>query len=317
MLPLSHLQPNPLQPRASMDPTELQELVDSIKVHGLLEPLVVAHTPAGYQIIAGERRWKAAKVAGLTEVPCIIKDTSPKGMLEMAIIENVQRVDLPPMDRSRAFQRLLDEFHLTVGQIADRVGKSQSYISNSLRLLTLPDALKDGLLSGAITEGHARALMSIEDVRMMVEAYKIILKEGGSVRRAEDIARRIKTNAGRMPSSVSVNTLIVSPEIDMIQSTLQRYFGMRTKVKVQRSRTQTKVQFAFKGSPDESQRMIEKLLELTKSAPIEEYKDPNIITLDSFAATEIVIGEDENGQVNIEETEVSGLVSRDEANSSL
>src|SRR4030043_1498016 len=121
---INQLQPNPLQPRGSITPESLQDLVDSIKEHGILEPIVVAHTPAGYQIIAGERRWRAAKLAGLEMVPVIIKETSPKGMLEMALVENVQRTDLNPIERARAFERLMAEFGLSSSEVAIRIGKS-------------------------------------------------------------------------------------------------------------------------------------------------------------------------------------------------
>ena len=192
-IPVSDLQANPLQPRGVITPESLVDLVDSIKEHGVLEPLVVAKTPAGYQIIAGERRWRASKLAGLSHVPAIIRETSPKGMLEMALVENVQRVDLNPLDRAKGFERLMNEFGLTTSEIAVRIGKSVAYVSNTMRLLTLPDALKDGLLSGLITEGHARALSSIDDTSLMIEAYKIILRESGSARRGEGFAPRGKT----------------------------------------------------------------------------------------------------------------------------
>src|SRR5713226_1956416 len=132
------LQPNPLQPRGLITPDSLVELVDSIRAHGVLEPLVVAKTPAGFQIIAGERRWRASKIVGLIKVPVIIRETSPQGMLEMAIVENVQRIDLNPLEPAQAYTRLMDEFNLTNAEIAQRVSKSPSYISNTIRLLTLP-----------------------------------------------------------------------------------------------------------------------------------------------------------------------------------
>src|SRR3990167_8146854 len=157
-LDITQIQANPLQPRVMITPDSLMDLVDSIREHGILEPLIVAHTPAGFQIIAGERRWRAAKLAGLTHVPAIVKETSPQGMLEMALVENVQRTDLNPIDRAKAFERLIEEFDLTNTEGAQRIGKSPSYVSNTMRFLSLPDALKDGLLSGLITEGHARAL---------------------------------------------------------------------------------------------------------------------------------------------------------------
>ena len=131
-LEINLLQPNPLQPRGMIVSDTLNELVESIRIHGILEPLVVAKTPAGYQIIAGERRWKAAKTVGLKAVPVIIKETTPRGMLEMALVENVQREDLNPLDRAQAYKRLLEEFNLATSEIAIRVSKSASYISNTL-----------------------------------------------------------------------------------------------------------------------------------------------------------------------------------------
>lgn len=193
------LQPNPLQPRGQILPDTLVELAESIREHGILEPLVIAKTPAGYQIIAGERRWRAAKLAGLTKVPSVVKETSPQGMLEMALVENVQRVDLNPLERAQAYKRLMEEFGLATADIGQRVGKSGPYISNSLRLLELPDALKDGLLSGGITEGHAKALVGLGDVNLMIDGYKQILTQNLGVRAAEELVRRIKAKADIQP----------------------------------------------------------------------------------------------------------------------
>lgn len=281
-LSVNELQPNPLQPRGAITPESLVDLVDSIKEHGILEPLVVAKTPAGYQIIAGERRWRASKLAGLTHVPAIIRETSPKGMLEMALVENVQRVDLNALDRAKGFERLQSEFGLSTSEIAVRIGKSVAYVSNSLRLLTLPDALKDGLLSGLITEGHARALAAIDDTELMVEAYKQILKESGSVRRAEELARRMKAKSGQAPKKSGVRRdqmHIISEEIDKIQEELQKALEFhppedmdekvakkkKTRVKLTRSRRETKLRIVFKGKPEETEDRLQRLLKsLTK-----------------------------------------------------
>src|SRR5258708_13892727 len=146
-LEIDLIQANPLQPRGLITPESLAELAESIREHGILEPIVLAKTPAGYQIIAGERRWRASKLVGLNKVPVIIRETTPQGMLEMAIVENVQRVDLNPLERAQAYKRLMDEFNLTNSEIAQRVAKSPSYISNTIRLLALPDAIKDALTS--------------------------------------------------------------------------------------------------------------------------------------------------------------------------
>ena len=167
-LPTNYLQPNPFQPRDKVKKTDLTDLVESIKVHGVLEPLLVAETPAGYQIIAGERRWRAAKVLGITELPVYIKQTTPQGMLEMAIVENLQRSNLNPIERAQSFARLNREFGLSNAELAKRLSKSDAYISNTLRLLDLPDAISDGLLSGQISEGHARALSGIKDQPQMI-----------------------------------------------------------------------------------------------------------------------------------------------------
>jgi len=252
------LQSNPLQPRGLITPESVIELAESIKEHGILEPLVVAKTPAGYQIIAGERRWRAAKMAGLKTVPALIKETSPQGMLEMALVENVQREDLNPIERAQAFVRLIEEFGLTNKEICQRIGKSPAYISNSIKLLTLPDALKDGLLSNLITEGHARALAGIEDPKLMVEAYKMILRESGSVRRAEDVARRMKKKAGQIQKKDTYPPHIVSDEIDQIRDNLHQALGgdEKTIVKVSRSRIETKVAISFKGTLEETEEKL-------------------------------------------------------------
>lgn len=271
-IPIDQLQPNPLQPRGSITPESLVDLVDSIKEHGILEPLVVAKTPAGYQIIAGERRWRASRLAGLSHVPAIIRETSPKGMLEMALVENVQRIDLNALDRAKGFERLMTEFSLSTSEIAVRIGKSVAYVSNSIRLLTLPDALKDGLLSGLISEGHARALAAIDDPDLMVEAYKIILKESGSVRRAEELARRMKAKSNQDMNRASASKVImrvVSDDIDKMQEDLtQKFFNPQDEdskrkktstVKLIRSQRETRVQFIFKGNLDETEKRLQKL----------------------------------------------------------
>jgi ParB family chromosome partitioning protein len=262
-LDVDSLQANPLQPRGLITPESLVELVESIKEHGVLEPLVVAKTPAGYQIIAGERRWRAAKIAGLKTVPSIIKETSPQGMLEMALVENVQREDLNPLERAQAFIRLMEEFGLSNKEISQRIAKSPSYISNSIKLLSLPDALKDGLLSGLITEGHARALAGIEDHRLMVEGYKIVLRESASVRQTEDIARRIRKRAGQPSYDLTgaKPPLIISDEIDQIRDKIHQVLGgdEKTKIKLTRSRAETRLIIVLKGNLEATEERLQKI----------------------------------------------------------
>lgn len=264
-IPVDELQGNPLQPRGVITPESIVDLVDSVKEHGILEPLVVAKTPAGFQIIAGERRWRAAKIAGLETVPAIVRETSPRGMLEMALVENVQRVDLNPLERAKAFSRLQEEFGLGTSEIARRIGKSQAYVSNSLRLLTLPDALKDGLLTGLITEGHARALAAIEDVTLMIEAYKIVLKESGSVRRAEDLARRMRAKEGTLETRKKAKkqtVRLVHEDIDRMRDEIEEALTdsqEKTNVKLSRSRSETRLVVVLKGNLEQTEGRLQKI----------------------------------------------------------
>lgn len=262
-LAINHLQPNPLQPRGVISNESLSDLVNSIAEHGILEPLVIAHTPAGYQIIAGERRWRAAKLAGMQAVPVIIKETSPRGMLEMALVENVQRTDLNPIERAKAFERLMMEFTLGVNNIAHRIGKSAAYVSNTMRLMSLPDAIKDGLMAGLITEGHARALAGIPDVKMMIDVYKQLLKDPGSVRKAEDLARRLREKIGNQRTGRPDLQHIVSEEIDrmlkVLHTSLQRTLS-RARVRLSRSRVETRLVISLKGTPEETEETLQKIV---------------------------------------------------------
>ncbi len=242
---INELQPNPLQSRGVISQNSLNDLVQSIKEHGVLEPLIIAKTPAGYQIIAGERRWRAAKICGVTKVPVVIKQTTSQGMLEMAIVENVQREDLNPIERAQAFRRLMEEFSLQISEIARKIGKSDGYVSNTLRLLSLPDAIKDGIISGATTEGHARALAGIGDTKLMIEAYKILLSENSSVRRAEELARKMKAQLNQ--KSRSKIGWIHSQEVELLTEKLEKVFPGT--VKVNQASTYTKVILVIRGEP--------------------------------------------------------------------
>lgn len=245
-LEINLLQPNPLQVRSLIKSESLVDLVESIKEHGILEPIVVAKTPAGFQIIAGERRWRAAKIVGMTTVPVIVKETSTQGMLEMALVENVQREDLNPIERAQGLQRLIDEFGITVTEIAKRIGKSPAYVSNSLRLLALPDAIKDGIISNDITEGHARAIAGLTDVKLMVEVYKIILAEGASVRRAEELVRKIKEKTEPLKKAVAEK--IQSAEMEKLADDISK--KLNAIIRVEQSKVSAKIQILFKGNPE-------------------------------------------------------------------
>lgn len=268
LLKIEVLQTNPFQPRDKIHKEDLEDLVKSIKIHGIIEPLVVAHTPAGYQIIAGERRWRAAQVAGLSEVPVLIKETTPKGMLEMAIVENLQRVNLTAIERAQSFQRLNRNFNLNVGEIAERLGKSSSYVSNSLKLLNLPDAIKDGMLGKQISEGHARAISGIQDTNTMLQVYKQVLKENASVRRAEELARLAKSKTGqtRVFKPHTVVYQVDDKVIEIFENKIKRYLGAKAKLKLHRTAKQTKVSFIIKGDVEDTQQGLEKIINMLDSA---------------------------------------------------
>src|SRR3989344_613504 len=243
-LDVNLLQPNPLQVRNLIKSESLVDLVESIKEHGLLEPLVVAKTPAGYQIVAGERRWRASKIVGLKKLPAIVKETTAIGMLEMALVENVQREDLNPIERAQGFQRLMDEFGFGVTQISKRIGKSPAYVSNTLRLLTLPDAIKDGIISGDVSEGHARAIAGLGDPKLMVEAFKTILAEGSSVRKAEELSRIIKTKINKGPRT-QVDKIFNSEMEDLSEQMAKQIGG---DVDITQSQVRVTIKIVLKGN---------------------------------------------------------------------
>ena len=259
-LEISLLQANPLQPRGIISPESLQELVDSIREQGILEPIVVARTPAGYQIIAGERRWRAAKILGLEKVPVVIKETTPQGMLEMSIVENVQREDLNPIERAQAYRRLIEEFGLGTNEVARRVGKSAPTISNTIRLLSLPDAIKDALVAGVITEGHVRPLISLGDPKLMLELFKRILKENSTVRDTEEMARHAKGEIQKKEPRTKVHKLWV-PELDEMARGLEQKRGLNN-VAMYQSRTQARITMIIKGDVDVTGPKIKELYEL-------------------------------------------------------
>lgn len=266
-LPTNQLQSNPFQPRGRFSAESISELKQSIAIYGILEPLVVAETPAGYQIIAGERRWRAARELGLAEVPVWVKKTTPRGMLEMAIVENVQRVDLSAIERAQAFQQLMRDFQFTPKQVADRVGKSASYVSNTIRLLALPDAVKDGLVGQLITEGHARALSGLGEDKHIIECYKTVLRKNASVRETEELVRLYKhrEELGTEEKRGRNRNLQVVDTTQWVKQ-ISRAFQAKTKVKLSRSSAQTRVTITLVGSPDETQSDLEKILALGESS---------------------------------------------------
>ncbi len=262
------LQTNPLQPRGVITPESIAELADSIREQGILEPLVIAKTPAGYQIIAGERRYRAAKLLGLVKVPVVVIETTPQGMLEMSIVENVQREDLNPIEKALAYKRLIDEFGLGTNEVAKRVGKSAPTVSNTIRLLSLPDAIKDALVAGVISEGHVRPLISLGDPKLMLELFKKILKENSTVRQTEEMARQIKSEVQKKETRTENDKLWI-PELDEMAKDLQKKHGFDT-VNVFQSRSQARVTFVIRGDIEATTPKIKLIHDLLGGGKAEE-----------------------------------------------
>jgi ParB family chromosome partitioning protein len=191
-VPVSAIIPNPMQPRTNLDPDALAELAASINEHGLIQPLIVSQRgPEQYQLLAGERRWQAARMAGKATVPVIVKEATPQQALELALVENIQRADLNPLEEASAFQQLVDEFGLTQEQVAERVSKSRVAVTNTIRLLRLPADVKQALADGTIREGHARALLALPTPEAQVAALKVVSGKALSVRQTEELVRRL------------------------------------------------------------------------------------------------------------------------------
>ena len=191
MMKIALVEPNRAQPRKEFDKERLTELAESIRQFGVISPLLVQKMDDHYEIIAGERRWRAAQIAGLKEIPVIIRDYSKQEAVEISLIENIQREDLNPIEEAKAYVRLMDEFTLTQEQIAGRVAKSRSAVTNAMRLLRLPDDVQEMLIYGDLSEGHARALLSLPDGGVQVEAARKIVKEGLSVRDTEKLVKKM------------------------------------------------------------------------------------------------------------------------------
>ena len=201
LLPIYKIEPNPEQPRRDFDEEELQALADSIAEHGIIQPLTVRELPSGYyQIIAGERRWRAARIANLTEVPAVVIEADDKKVLELALIENLQRQDLNPVEEALGYQTLMAEHGMTQEEAAARVGKSRPAVANALRLLQLPDAVLDHIRNGKLTAGHARAILVLKTEKKQLEAAQKIMALGLSVRQAELLCKNMAKEPREMPA---------------------------------------------------------------------------------------------------------------------
>jgi ParB family chromosome partitioning protein len=227
-VPLTSIIPNPHQPRSPIRDQDLVELAASIEEHGIIQPLVVTRAPDGYHLIAGERRWRAARLAGLPTVPAVVKEVAPSEMLELALVENLQRADLNPLEEAVAYRQLVEEFGHTQEQVARRVGKSRVAVSNTLRLLKAARPVQEALLEGRISEGHARALLGLEQAQAQEAALKMVLKRELNVRQTEELVRRLVglRREERRP------TREISPETRALETRFREALG--TKVSLTR-----------------------------------------------------------------------------------
>jgi len=220
---LDKIVPNDYQPRKVFDDEKLKELAASIKEQGVIQPVIVHRAGTGFQLIVGERRWRASRLAGLKTIPAQVKEATKRELLEMALIENIQREDLNPLEAAEAYKRLQDEFKLTQEDLAKRVGKERSTVSNFLRILHLPKEVRQELASGALSMGHAKALLSLERSRDQIQAAVSILKRGLSVREAEALAARLK-NPSKAKKTVQ------SQELRAIEEKLKRSLGTKVRI---------------------------------------------------------------------------------------
>ena len=247
------IRPNRFQPRLQFPEDELDELCQSIKEQGILQPLLIREENDGYQLIAGERRLRAAKKAGLAQVPVVIKRISDSKLLELSIVENIQRANFNPIEESEAYHRLITEFNLTQDQAATRVGKSRSAVANFLRLRQLPDQIKASILDESLTMGHARTLLGAENSAQQMAAWRAVVKKGLSVRETEDLIRSLKNEKKKpkVPRKSSEDRHLMSLAED-----LSRHFG--TKITIKKHGQRGKVQIEFY-SNDDLDRLIDRL----------------------------------------------------------
>ena len=218
--------PNPRQPRTVMDDDKLAELAASIKIHGLIQPIIVTETVEGFVLIAGERRWRASRLAGLEQIPVVVKETTPQDMLELALIENVQRADLNALEEAHAYRQLLDEFGLTQEAVAERVGKARSTVANLVRLLTLPEVIQAAVNDGRLSGAHARALLPLPSSEMQIAAMNQIIKLGLSVRQTETLVTNLMAES--KPEAKPRREL--SPELVDIQGQFEAALGTRVNI---------------------------------------------------------------------------------------
>ncbi len=252
---LSELRPNPYQPRHEFDDQALNELSESIKMHGVLQPIVVRKSVKGYDIVVGERRFRASKLAGKVKIPAIVKQLTDTQMMELAVIENLQREDLNPLEEAKSYQFLMDKLNLTQAETADRLGKSRPYIANMLRLMNLPQAVKDLIDQKKISGGHGRTLLGLKSEEEMITVAKKVIAESMSVRELEKYIKDLNHTEAKPKKEKKKPVFLVKHE-----EKLKRHLG--TKVEISKSRKKGKIAIEFT-SEEEFNRLIA-LLENTQ-----------------------------------------------------
>ncbi len=248
---LEQISPNQFQPRRNFDEQATAELAASIREKGLLQPLIVRRRENGYELIAGERRWRAAQMAGLREVPVVVKEVNDSELLEMALIENIQREDLNPLEEALVYQQLIEELHFTQEDLSRRVGKDRSTIANALRLLKLPQDVWDSLVSGELSRGHARAILGLEGKQQQREALRKVLKAGLSVRETERLVKRLRSKKARGAE------VKVDPQIEFLTEQLKKI--LKTMVRVKDRGGKGKVEIEYYSWED-----LERILDLIR-----------------------------------------------------
>jgi len=251
-IPLVEIRPSPFQPRKRFDDKKLDELAASIRAQGILSPVIVRQIPGGYELVAGERRLRAAERAGLERIPAVVREMSNAEMLEVALIENVQREDLNPIEEAEVYRRLVEEFGLTQEEMAARVGKDRASIANTLRLLKLPHPIREDLIEGAMSAGHGRALLGLEGRDFQLKAREAVIRRGLSVRATELLVKRLKNGPAAQDRTIRRK----APGLAQAEEQLRR--TLATKVRIIRRGQRGRIEVEFY-SEDDLDRLVRKI----------------------------------------------------------